>query len=614
MEPKGQPVMPLNIAPGFRVNTDSNAREPATQSTAIVPFELDSQLAATFKHLGVKLSWNNLSIPKGLETQDLLGLAKALATVQERIVEIPQWLWGSFWHYSGFSHGDRKTLTEDPEWAGPTYDNWERQGAAYQLFLEWSSSQDIHTQNLSRDRFLLPSYFMKALLALPENRKNLLNRCASGEIQSVRELEAEIKGIRDSLPVPVPDSKSKAKRVTTTDVEAQVQPEEKSSQESSSEHAIKLAKAKLALNKNADMRDADNRIRRHGGDKLADAILLLEIEISTTQIYALAQHAPAELAALAPKILEAKRFPLPTPEAALRNKLQALFGQALERVRPKLGNLLGDQYKAAFQKAVGEATYDKLLAFADIEPGAALGEIDPEKINQAIARCHEHNKNKPSNQEAEISLDDILALRAESTPSAQDQEQSARSETERSREELAATQRILAILCAGNNPDNLASWRRALAKVPTNDLLDWNRESGDNVRRVAGLITGDWEKGVAKALRIVRDVIDDRTPLSRLKNNCNAEGGRWEHTDGTFLFAVTRADRDVLNRTLCLTVKDSAKYEQIKEALEDNALDLSLADLAGLSSLNKELLERILIHLLYGSQQQPREVEISFEE
>jgi hypothetical protein len=127
------------------------------------------------------------------------------------------------------------------------------------------------------------------------------------------------------------------------------------------------------------------------------------------------------------------------------------------------------------------------------------------------------------------------------------------------------------------------------------------------------LTTGDFKHGVREALRIVRRVIDDRTPLSFLKNNCIAEGGHWEHTDGIFLFAVTRADRDVLNRTLCLTVKDSAEYEQIKKALEQNAWNLSEADLAGLSSLSKSLLEKILPWLLYDSQQL-RETEIVFDD
>jgi hypothetical protein len=52
----------------------------------------------------------------------------------------------------------------------------------------------------------------------------------------------------------------------------------------------------------------------------------------------------------------------------------------------------------------------------------------------------------------------------------------------------------------------------------------------------------------------------------------------------------------------------------IKETLEQDKWNLTIAELAGLSALGKPLLERILTHLLYGSQQQPREVEFSFED
>jgi hypothetical protein len=112
----------------------------------------------------------------------------------------------------------------DPEWAGPSYNEWANQGAAYQLYLEWRESSEVLHQNYARAEFLPSSYFVKALLALPEKRIELLERCASGEIKSVRELEAEISRFKDSIPVPTTTSASKSKKITTTDVEAQVQP------------------------------------------------------------------------------------------------------------------------------------------------------------------------------------------------------------------------------------------------------------------------------------------------------------------------------------------------------------------------------------------------------
>ena len=69
-----------------------------------------------------------------------------------------------------------------------------------------------------------------------------------------------------------------------------------------------------------------------------------------------------------------------------------------------------------------------------------------------------------------------------------------------------------------------------------------------------------------------------------------------------------------IDRALYSTVEGSAENEQIKEALEQNAWNRSEVHLAGLGSLGKPLLEKILPFLLYGSQERPREVDISFED
>jgi hypothetical protein len=266
--------------------------------------------------------------------------------------------------------------------------------------------------------------------------------------------------------------------------------------------AIKLAAAKRELEKGTFLRDSINQIRRHCGDKLADAILLQEIDISTEQIYTLAKQAPVDLAALVPRILEAKRFPLTPsgsdtpiqtrkdvlgryltkiaeicserfvrklkdgeilPEAddvklfselnphemgelepfvlETRTFKEARYRQAGEQVKKlktKLQNKLQSLFyrdirrwikdqdaiarcKDALYKAVDEATCDELREFAGFDPTTEadinLEEIDPQKIKEAIMVCHEHNKGNASNQEAEISFRDILAARANSTPS-----------------------------------------------------------------------------------------------------------------------------------------------------------------------------------------------------
>ena len=81
--------------------------------------------------------------------------------------------------------------------------------------------------------------------------------------------------------------------------------------------AIKLAAAKRELERNTFLRDAINQIRRHGSEKLADAILLQEVKIDTPEIYKLGKQAPTDLIALAPKILKAKRFPFSDPETSV---------------------------------------------------------------------------------------------------------------------------------------------------------------------------------------------------------------------------------------------------------------------------------------------------------
>jgi hypothetical protein len=106
-------------------------------------------------------------------------------------------------------------------------------------------------------------------------------------------------------------------------------------------------------------------------------------------------------------------------------------------------------------------------------------------------------------------------------------------------------------------------------------------------------------------------------PLDHLRNHCLAAGGRLEHIEGSFRIVVARGaafDRGQLNRQLCDTVNDLAEHESIKEALEHNKWGLSDDQLAGLSSLGKPLLKKVLSCLLYGSGPNDAEAEIHFRE
>jgi hypothetical protein len=117
------------------------------------------------------------------------------------------------------------------------------------------------------------------------------------------------------------------------------------------------------------------------------------------------------------------------------------------------------------------------------------------------------------------------------------------------------------------------------------------------------LTAGAFKKGVREALRIVQGTIDDQTPLSFMKNFCNANGGRWEHVDGGFRIVVAKGD--ALNRIREIA-GDTAKYQFICATLTDS-------ELAGLSSLETGLLKRLLPCLLYGSGSNDTEADLSFE-
>lgn len=96
--------------------------------------------------------------------------------------------------------------------------------------------------------------------------------------------------------------------------------------------------------------------------------------------------------------------------------------------------------------------------------------------------------------------------------------------------------------CAGSNPEMRAKWLATLGdpvKIEFQDILVWADNSTEDIRRIAGLATGDLRKGLRAAMRIVKGVIDSRTTLNFLVNRCRAEGGRLEHAYGPYKIVVT---------------------------------------------------------------------------
>jgi hypothetical protein len=175
MNTKEEPKLPTNMV---------GQPDPA-MGVELVPFQtLDSQSAAIFQRLGVQLNLGRLVIPENLSRDDFKALVQATYRVMQagnRVQEGSQWYLGALWHCQDFDYGERKAWTKEADWAGPSYEHWERLGAAYKLFLEWSESSEVirnqdqlFTKNLDQSRFLTPTFFIKALSAPPEKRMELL--------------------------------------------------------------------------------------------------------------------------------------------------------------------------------------------------------------------------------------------------------------------------------------------------------------------------------------------------------------------------------------------------------------------------------------------------------
>jgi hypothetical protein len=110
----------------------------------------------------------------------------------------------------------------------------------------------------------------------------------------------------------------------------------------------------------------------------------------------------------------------------------------------------------------------------------------------------------------------------------------------RSEEELQAIERILS-LCAGHDPEGIENWRKLISdKVKLEDLLAWEDHSDEDVRRIGRLIQGTMVKGLRDAIRIVERRIDVGTRLGTLLDHRQANGGRFEHFEGSFKILVTQ--------------------------------------------------------------------------
>jgi hypothetical protein len=149
------------------------------------------------------------------------------------------------------------------------------------------------------------------ILAAEDVKKDLLDRNSLGENKNLSPI-----GDKTGSENLVPTNEAQARELAKAPEDQRQAIMREVTQDGTVEptaRSIKLAVAKQNLQNNTQLRDAINQIARHGGEELFEEILLGEITISTTQIYALAKHSPEDIAALGPRILEAKRFPLTPP-------------------------------------------------------------------------------------------------------------------------------------------------------------------------------------------------------------------------------------------------------------------------------------------------------------
>jgi hypothetical protein len=333
-----------------------------------------------------------------------------------------------------------------------------------------------------------------------------------------------------------------------------------------------------------------------------------EILTGLSDVKLFAELTPKRMRELAPFVLQVSTFRAAQDseeeqesrklEAKLRNRLRDLFAQGLERA--SLGSSAA-RYKSALYNAVAEGTYIELTEFIAFSPQAQidLNEIDPEKIDEAIGVCDRLNRDKPSNQEAEISIKDILAPRVNSTPSSKGGgstleapergkgRENENSESPLSDKGLKAIEIILAVIGNGFKES-----REFLAQFSERDLIDWAfPESVARTRQI-------WRSfSPLESLRKTIETVDTERKtalnvhdLAAWKSNVVGTEQfyfRGYQTGLFFSLSITSA--------VSLPAENRSRFLDIEEALRRYS--------RGTHG-----------HLINGSSREPREVEISFED
>jgi hypothetical protein len=129
------------------------------------------------------------------------------------------------------------------------------------------------------------------------------------------------------------------------------------------------------------------------------------------------------------------------------------------------------------------------------------------------------------------------------TPGPPSEEKTARDGSLKHPPEIIAIIKRIASVMGQSDLNKVAAWGAALSdpvKIKFEELISWDKHSDADVLRIGSLTTGDFGASLRAAMRVVDRVIDRKTRLEDLYNLCNADGGRWEHSDGTFRVIITR--------------------------------------------------------------------------
>jgi hypothetical protein len=154
--------------------------------------------------------------------------------------------------------------------------------------------------------------------------------------------------------------------------------------------SIKLAAAKQAFMKRPLEWTAIQHIRRHGGEALADGLLLYEVEHSLSDLYAFEKYPPAEITRLAPAILRAGNLCTALIEDQFPVRIRSCV---IALLKEKRNQQWAGEVKASLFDIIGEATFHQLVRLIGYRPETLgdLGRINEQGVANFIGEVHAYN-------------------------------------------------------------------------------------------------------------------------------------------------------------------------------------------------------------------------------